>query len=88
MTQMRTLSPLASEMLVRISRGLQNGTIRLPEHILRQKVNIAAAVRNAELFSERTGEVDRGMVDKVTNLRLELDQMYGQWAEEMAMRFI
>ena len=77
----RVLSVQAALELLRINRDLHEGTLTFPSEILECKRALREATRNAELFLYRMRTVDYSMVDHVVNLKLELDRLYGQWAE-------
>ena len=67
--------------LMSLADKYHRGEISLPPEIQTIKSRIKNATRNAELFMVRTGAVDENMVQEVVNLKLELDTLYGRWAE-------
>ncbi len=81
---MNVLSPKAAEALLRSARDVHAGKKQLPPEIIAKKKQIADARKNAELFIMRLRVVDENMVNTVVRLRLELDQLYAQWAESGA----
>lgn len=81
---MRLLNSQAALALVRIAGEIRVGRRTFPTEILAKQKELAAAVRNAELFITGVGTVDYGMIGRVTDLRLELDTLYGRLAESEA----
>lgn len=78
------MSTQAALALVRIAGEIRAGNRTLPPEILAKQKEVAVAIRNAELFVTGLGTVDYGMIKRVTDLRLELDALYGRLAESEA----
>lgn len=75
----RTLSFAEVETMMRLAEEHHRGGRELPPEIAEKRREIEAAIKNAELFIVCTAAVDYGMVDKVLQLKLELDALYGAW---------
>lgn len=66
--------------MIRLAGDFHSGKRRLPPEIIAKKKEIKAAIRNAEAFMINLRVVDVGMVERVVQLKLELDTLYGNWA--------
>jgi|GEM_PF-4378967 len=78
------LSNAAAMRMLDLADEVHAGKRSLTPEIVEKKRQIAVATRNAYLFIVRTGTVDYSMIHAVTELRLQLDTLYGQWAESEA----
>ena len=77
---MKFLSPKESLALIRAAGEYHRGERPLPPEIVAKREEIARETWNAELFYFRLRQVDYGMVERITELRLELDGLYAAWA--------
>ena len=71
------LSPEAASRLMELAKSPYR-----PPEILRLKEEIDASMRAAELRASITGSIDFEKVTRIVNMKLELDRLYGLWAEE------
>ncbi|HEX2792599.1 MAG TPA: hypothetical protein VHO23_02695 [Candidatus Paceibacterota bacterium] len=76
---MRVLSTQAALELLKLRPSVVH--ILAPREVKLKQHELATATRNAELFYARTGQIDHGMIQDVTELRLQLDTLIGEWAE-------
>ena len=74
---MRFLEPEAAVNLMRLAKS---GATPPPE-ITNLKRRIAAATKAAEIEAE-SGRINHDAVNAIVNMKLELDGLYGLWAEE------
>lgn len=84
MPGLRILSRSAAMTAMRLGREVHSGKRKLPPEIILKKKQIEAETLNAELFMVRVGAIDEGMVNRVVQLKLQLDVLYGNWAESEA----
>ncbi len=72
----RTLSVEASLRALELAKSAYR-----PAEITEARRQLERAERDAELFTKRTGAIDFGKVDDVVAKHLQLDALYGAWAE-------
>ncbi len=84
----RTLTQSETTAMLHIARDYHAGRIRLPTEIEAINREIEEKTRQAELFFSRLGQVDMALVNEVTELRLQKDALYGQWASSEARDLI
>ncbi len=80
MPHYRILSTDEAMTMLRLAGEYYRGKRKLPPEIVAKRKEIEAATRNAELFMINLRVVDVAMVDRVVQLKLELDTLYGSWA--------
>lgn len=79
------LSPKEANVAMRLAGEVHAGITKIPANIVALDNLIDEKVRNATLFFSRFGEVDAGMVEEITQLRLQKDALYGEWVIEKTL---
>lgn len=72
----RFLSPKASLKLLELAKHPYR-----PSEILKLKEEIEASTKAAEFKALVVGSVDPEEIARIVNMKLELDRLYGLWAE-------
>lgn len=79
------LSPTEACVAMRLAGEAHAGITKIPANIVVLNNLIDEKVRNAELFLSRLGQIDTGMVEEITQLRLQKDTLYAKWAVEKSL---